>query len=94
MSAYLIIQAVVSDWGKFKKYTDIVPSIMKKYGGEYIVMDSSPEVFEGNEPGSVVVSKWASKEAAYDFWQSQAYQNAIPLREGTGTFHVMLVNSL
>jgi len=94
MSAYLIIQAKVSNWEKFKQYTDIVPEIVAAHGGEYIVMDSAPIVFEGAQPGSVVVSKWPSKEAAQAFWQSDAYQNAIPLRANTGEFHVMLVNGL
>ena len=94
MSAYLIIQATITDWPSFKQYTDIVPDIVKAHGGEYIVMDSNPEVFEGDEPGSVVVSKWSSKKNAYAFWHSKAYQKAIPLRAETGTFHVMLVNSL
>lgn len=94
MHAYLIIQAKVTDWEKFKNYTDVVPAIVKQYGGEYIVMERQPEVYEGEEPGSVVVSKWPSREAAQAFWQSEVYQKAIPLREGAGTFHVMLVNGL
>ncbi|XQW83449.1 DUF1330 domain-containing protein [Thalassotalea piscium] len=94
MSAYLIIQAKLSDWNKFKDYTEVVPAIVKQYGGEYIVMDSQPEIFEGEDAGSVVVSKWPSKEAAQNFWQSSEYKKAKPLRAGTGKFHVMLVNSL
>ena len=94
MSAYLIIQAKISDWNKFKNYTQVVPNIVKQFGGEYIVMDSEPEIFEGDDSGSVVVSKWPSKEAAQRFWQSNEYKNAMPLRAGTGKFHVMLVNSL
>ena len=95
MSAYLIIKAHVSNWEKFKQYTDVVPTIVKEHGGEYVVMDGEPEVFEGDiNPGSIVISKWPSKKEAREFWQSNAYQSAIPLREGTGEFHVMLVNSL
>jgi uncharacterized protein (DUF1330 family) len=95
MSAYLIINAKVTDWEKFKKYTDVVPTIVKEHGGEYIVMDGTPEVFEGDKDcGSVVVSKWPSKKKAHQFWQSDAYKNALPLREGTGEFYVMLVNGL
>ena len=94
MSAYLIIQAQINDWEKFKSYTQVVPAIVKQYGGEYIVMDGEPEIFEGTETGSVVISKWPSKAAAQRFWQSNEYKNAMPLRAGTGEFQVMLVNSL
>jgi uncharacterized protein (DUF1330 family) len=95
MSAYLIIKANVSNWEKFKRYTDVVPAIVKAHGGEYIVMDGAPDVVEGEDyPGSIVISKWPSKKAANDFWQSKAYKEAIPLREGTGEFKVLLVNGL
>ncbi|MBU2919574.1 DUF1330 domain-containing protein [Psychrosphaera sp. F3M07] len=95
MSAYLIIQATVTDWPNFKRYTDVVPALIKEFGGEYVVMDGKPELLEGDEaPGSVVVSKWPSKEHANNFWNSEQYNQAIKLRAGTGTFHVMLVDSL
>jgi len=95
MSAYLIIQATVTDWAGFKRYTDVVPALVKQFGGEYVVMDGSPELIEGDDiAGSIVVSKWPSKTEAKAFWNSDEYKQAIPLREGTGSFHVMLVDSL
>lgn len=95
MSAYLIIQATVTDWAKFKGYTQIVPDLVRQFGGEYVVMDGAPELLEGDKsPASVVVSKWPSKAAAKAFWGSPEYQQAIPLREGAGEFHIMLVDAL
>ena len=95
MSAYIIVQATVTDWENFKRYTDIVPSLIKGFGGEYIVMDGEPELLEGSDiSGSVVVSKWPDKQTAKAFWNSGRYQEAIRLREGAGEFHVMLVDSL
>lgn len=95
MAAYLIVQATVTDWSRFKDYTDLVPQLIEQFGGEYVVMDGSPEWIEGDScPGSVVISKWSSKEAAKAFWHSPAYQQAIDLRAGTGDFHIMLVDGL
>lgn len=95
MSAYLIIQATVTDWDKFKSYVEVVPSLISQFGGEYVVMESHPELFEGEfSPASVVVSKWPSKSAAKTFWQSDEYEQAKPLRDGAGTFNVMLVGGL
>lgn len=94
MSAYLIIQATVEDWAAFKPYTEVVPALVEHFGGKYIVQ-GKPELFEGNfDPASVVVSKWPSKTAAKAFWHSQEYRDAITLRQGTGTFNVMLVEGL
>ncbi len=94
MSAYLIIQATVNDWARFKQYTQIVPDIVAKFGGKYIVQGAA-ELIEGQfDPASVVISKWPDKESARSFWASEEYKQAIPLREGTGTFNVMLVDGL
>lgn len=95
MSAYLIIQAKITDWPKFKAYTDVVPSLVSQFGGEYIVMDGKPITLEGHlSDTSLVVSKWPSHEAAQNFWNSKEYQQAKLLREGTGEFTVSLVNGL
>lgn len=94
MSAYLIIQAQLTDREKFKTYTQTVPAIVKAFGGEYIAMDSTPDIFEGGNVGSVVISKWPSKQAAHAFWHSEEYKKALPLRDNTGTFSVSLVNGL
>lgn len=94
MSAYLIIQATVKDWDRFKQYTQVVPGIVAKFGGEYIVQGAA-ELIEGPfDPASVVISKWPDKSAARAFWDSEEYQQAIPLREGTGSFNIMLVEGL
>lgn len=95
MAAYLVIQADVTDWQRFKAYTEKVPPLVSAYGGEYLVMDNQHEIFEGEpRPGSVVISKWPDADAIRTFWQSAAYRELIALREGTGRFHVMLVNGL
>lgn len=95
MSAYLIVQATVTDWPKFQAYIDVVPALVEKFGGTYIVMGGDPELIEGERISqSIVMSQWPSKAAAKLFWQSQEYQAAISLRAGTGEFHVMLVDGL
>tara|TARA_R110002124_G_scaffold105968_7_gene257289 strand:- start:783 stop:1037 length:255 start_codon:yes stop_codon:yes gene_type:complete len=64
MSAYLIIQATVHDWQKFAKYTEVVPPLVEKFGGQYIAM-GQPELIEGQDaPKSVVISQWRDCQAA------------------------------
>ncbi len=94
MSAYLIIQATVHDWDKFKLYTQAVPPLIKKFGGHYIAM-GAPELIEGRSaPKSIVMSQWPSCEAAHAFWDSPEYAEAKKLREGTGEFNIMLMDGL
>tara|TARA_R110002167_G_scaffold349844_1_gene561834 strand:- start:50240 stop:50542 length:303 start_codon:yes stop_codon:yes gene_type:complete len=94
MSAYLIIQATVHDWDKFTLYTQAVPPLIKKFGGEYIVM-GAPELIEGEcAPKSLVISQWPNCEAAHVFWNSAEYAAAKKYREGTGQFNIMLIDGL
>ena len=94
MSAYLIIQATVHDWDKFTLYTQAVPPLIKKFGGEYIVM-GAPELIEGQSaPKSIVISQWPNCAAAHAFWDSTEYAEAKKFREGTGEFNIMLIDGL
>ena len=60
-----------------------------------IVRGSGGEFLEGGwcERASALVSEWPSRQAALDFWSSPEYAAAKTLREGTGHFQVLLVDS-
>ncbi|NMP30139.1 DUF1330 domain-containing protein [Thalassotalea sp. M1531] len=95
MSAYLLIRATITDPENFARYSAVVPGLVSKFGGQYIVMDREPEQIEGTLGcQSIVMSKWPDKAAAQKFWDSEEYRTAIPLREGTGEFDVTLLNGL
>lgn len=95
MAAYLLIQATIEDMAAFKRYTAVVPQLVQKYGGQYVVMESNHVLLEGkHKPGSVVLSTWPDEAAAQKFWQSDEYSAAKQLRHGSGQFHVMLLHSL
>jgi uncharacterized protein (DUF1330 family) len=40
-----------------------------------------------------VISEWPDRAAALRFWQSPEYAEARKLREGTGSFQVVLVDA-
>ncbi len=95
MPAYLVIEAVLTDPAAFVPYTKAVPPLVAKFGGQYISLAGSSEVLEGDWGATkVVLHRWPNMQAARDFWYSDEYQEAIKLREGTGTFRVMLVDGL
>ncbi|MCU0975823.1 MAG: DUF1330 domain-containing protein [Steroidobacteraceae bacterium] len=94
---YLVVQGVVTDREGFKAYSAALPPIYAKYGGQYLAMTPAPrvEVAEGSpENRSVVIAKFPSKEAAWAFWNSPEYTEAKQLREGKGTFYVMVLEGL
>ncbi len=73
-----------------KKSADIVA----KYGAEYVVRGPADTILEGDylQGRSVIVSKWPSMEKVKEFWNSDDYQAAKILREGSGVYDVGLFN--
>ena len=93
MSAFIVVQAQVSDPEKFSAYTRVVPALVAQFGGVYRILGGDVECLEGEwEPAATVISEWPSAEAAQAFWNSPEYQQARTLREGTGHFQVLLIS--
>ena len=95
MSAFIIVQAQITDAEKFAAYTAVVPALVEQYGGVYRVLGGQASCLEGEwQPAAMVVSEWPSRAAAETFWHSSDYQQAKKLRAGTGRFQVLLVDGV
>jgi len=95
--AFLVVQGIVTDREGFRAYSEALPPIYRKYGGHYLAVAPAPsiEILEGEpERRSLVIARFDSAEAARTFWHSPEYAEAKRLREGKGTFYVMLVEAL
>lgn len=93
---YMIVIAELSDRARFLEgYARVVPALVASHGGRYLVRGSGGEFLEGGwcEHPSALVSHWPSKAAALAFWNSPEYAQARRLREGTGRFQVLLIES-
>ena len=96
MAAYMMIACKIADREKFiAGYGQAVPPLVKKYGGEYIVVAPGAELLEGTLEGytSVAISKWPDKGAAKRFWNSPEYAEAKKLRDGIADVQVLLVEA-
>ncbi len=92
MSAFIFVQAQITDPVKFAGYAQVVPTLVEKFGGTYRILGGDVDCLEGEwDSAAVVMSEWPSKAAAEAFWQSPEYQEARVLREGTGSFQVLLI---
>ena len=95
--AYVVIEAKLkqSEMERFVSYSSQVPSLVQKFGGEYIVLGGNHEPLEGEwEDTRLVMHKWPNAEMAKQFWDSVEYQELKKIREGTGDFRIMLVEGL
>lgn len=95
MAAFMVIQADIKDREQFKAYTQVVPAIVKKYGGRYRVLGGDVEVLEGDwQERRIAVSEWPSMDVARQFWNSPEYREAKKLREGICDVQVLLIDGL
>lgn len=98
MSAYMIIAVKMNESAREKfisGYGAAVPALVKKYGGEYILVAPGAELLEGTLEGytSMAVSKWPSKADVLKFWNSGDYAEVKKLREGLGDCQVFVVEA-
>lgn len=92
MSAYMVIEARITDFERFRAYAIANPPIVARYGGRYLAMRSETQALEGDFSGwRLVLSAWPDMDAARRYWHSPEYAAIRPLREGAGEFRVILV---
>jgi len=93
---YMIVIAQLTDRERFLAgYALVVPDLVTRFGGRYVLRGTGGLFVEGGWAGnpSALVSEWPSREAALRFWNSPEYADAKRLRDGTGTFQVLLIDS-
>ena len=98
IAAYMIIAVKMIEGAReefISGYGAAVPPLVKKYGGEYVLVAPGAELLEGTLEGytSMAVSKWSSKAAVLQFWNSEDYAEVKKLREGLGECQVFVVEA-
>ncbi len=95
MSAYLIVELEVTDPAKFQRYRELVPPIIEKFGGRYIVRGGGTEVLEGNwEPKRIVVLEFETPQKAKDCMESEEYRPVKQLRLESANTNMVLVEGV
>ncbi len=84
---YVVVSARVLDPDGLEPYAEAAGPLALESGLEILGrLESVPEdhVFEGEWPfdGGITIERFESMEALREFWYSDVYQEAIPLREG------------
>lgn len=93
MAAYWVAHAKIVDPVGYKKYTDLVPDILKKYGGKVLARGGRYEILEGPEQFERhVVVEFPSMEQAIACHSSEEYQDAAAYRlQGAGINELVIV---
>lgn len=81
MPGYLIARVNVTDPEQYRKYTQVTPGVIAKYGGKFIVRGGPAVTLEGpEETNRIVVIEFPSRERATEFYKSPEYTEARKLR--------------
>ena len=95
MSAYIIVQANITDKEKYKGYLEKVTPIVKKYSGEYLVRGGKYEKMLGNwEYERTVIIKFPSFKLAKDFHNSAEYEPIKKIREENSIGNLIIIEGV
>lgn len=95
MPAYWIARAKILDRDQYKKYTDLVPEILRKYNGKVLSRGAEYETLEGPAHfDRFVVIEFESMEAARRCFDSPEYRHAAAFRRnGAGQNELTIVDA-
>jgi len=95
MSVYLISTIDVRDPAGYEQYKKLVPPLLAKYGGRFLVRGGATEHKEGDwHPKRVVVVEFESMDKARAFYDSAEYTQAKRIRQQTSVGSVLFVEGV
>ena len=93
MPAYWVAHAKINDPVEYKKYTDLVPEIISRYGGKVLARGGRYRIMEGPERfHRHIVIEFPTLEQAVACFESPEYQQAAAFRRsGAGIVENVIV---
>ncbi|WP_119323130.1 DUF1330 domain-containing protein [Capsulimonas corticalis] len=82
MKGYVISEVEVLDEARAAEYRRLAEASIHEYGGRYLVRGSEAHVIEGEpNPRRVVIVEFLSLAAAREWYASEAYAEALRVRQ-------------
>ena len=97
MAAYWIARSKVNNPDQYKKYADLMPGILQKFGGKFLARGGKFRILEGPEKfRRFVVIGFPSFEEAVACYESPEYLEAAAHRkkDGASELEIAIVESL
>ena len=93
MAAYIVATVRITDSVRFGDYGRAIAGLSERHGGEPLVRGAVTEVLEGGSPVGerVVVTRFATAEAARGYIASPEYRSASKAREGAAVVEMRLL---
>ncbi len=95
MATYLVVRVDIRNWEEYKKYLNVTPAIIEKFGGKALVRAGEMETLEGpEEKRRIVILEFPTMEKAKEWYNSTEYQEARKLREGAAIGEIIAINGI
>ncbi|ATW26710.1 DUF1330 domain-containing protein [Candidatus Formimonas warabiya] len=95
MAAYLVVRVDIKNWEEYKKYLNVTPAIIEKYGGKALVRAGEMVTLEGpEETRRIVILEFPTMERAKEWYNSEEYQEAKKLREGAAIGEIIAIEGI
>ena len=95
MPVYMVIEIEVLDEGLYSEYVERVPSVIEKYGGEYLVRGGRVTSLSGGwRPGRIVIIRFKDAESCRACFRSEEYREIAHLREKSTKGRSIVVEGL
>jgi uncharacterized protein (DUF1330 family) len=93
MAAYFIAQLNIRDRDEFRKYSEALIPVFKKYSGKYLAVDDAPELLEGSwEYSRLVLIEFPDRQSLKDWYYSPEYQEVMKIRLGAADADVIIAD--
>lgn len=90
MSAFMIFHSTIKDPDNFMTYAKSVPATLEPFGGSVLTKGKAEKVFTGEHTHQTVgVLSFPSLEKAHGWYESEAYQSLISVRDSAADMMVI-----
>jgi len=95
MIHYFVAQIKIHDPVEYEKYLENFDDIFSRFKGEYLAIDESPTLLEGNwDYTKSVLVKFNSKKDFEDWYYSEDYQNILKHRLNSSKCDTILIEGV
>ncbi len=95
MAHYFVAQIKIRNQAEYDKYLENFDEIFSKSNGEYLAIDESPAILEGNwDYTKSVLIRFPSKKDFEDWYYSADYQNILKYRLRASKCDTILLEGL
>lgn len=95
MTAYVILQAEITDEEQYERYRAAAPPTIAAAGGRYLVRGGPTTLLEGDPPaGRTVVVEFPDRQAALAWYHGADYRTARALRKDAAVGSMYIVDGV